>query len=139
MTRLRVPILVLAVLQMVLAGFTALVGAFADGGDVVSRLLLVVVHPLAAVGMLLMLSLPRPATSLVIAAAALLTVNVVADLMVALMIAVGAVSQGRLVALADILRDSGGRACLCPKPAAGPHGQGNGRMRLSWYRPLPAL
>ena len=91
MTRLRVPILVLAVLQMVLAGFTALVGAFADGGDVVSRLLLVVVHPLAAVGMLLMLSLPRPATSLVIAAAALLTVNVVADLMVALMIAVGAV------------------------------------------------
>ncbi len=91
MTRLRVPILVLAVLQMVLAGFTALVGAFADGGDVVSRLLLVVVHPLAAVGMLLMLSLPRPATSLVIAAAALLTVKVVADLMVALMIAVGAV------------------------------------------------
>ena len=91
MTRLRVPILVLAVLQMVLAGFTALVGAFADGGDVVSRLLLVMVHPLAAVGMLLMLSLPRPATSLVIAAAALLTVNVVVDLMVALMIAVGAV------------------------------------------------
>ena len=91
MTRLRVPILVLTVLQMVLAGFTALVGAFADGGDVVSRLLLVVVHPLAAVGMLLMLSLPRPATSLVIVAAALLTVNIVADLMVALMIAVGAV------------------------------------------------
>ena len=123
---------------MVLAGFTALVGAFADGGDVVSRLLLVVVHPLAAVGMLLMLSLPRPATSLVIAAAALLTVNVVADLMVALMIAVGAV-KGDWWLSADILRDSGGRACLCPKPAADPHGQGNGRMRLSWYRPLPAL
>ena len=91
MTRLRVPILVLAVLQMVLAGFTALVGAFADGGDVVSRLLLVVVHPLAAVGMLLLLLLPRPATSLLIAAAALLTVNIFADFLVVLMIAVGVI------------------------------------------------
>ena len=91
MTRFRIPILVLAVLQMVLAGFTALVGAFADGGDVGSRLLLVAVHPLAAVGMLLVLSLPRPATSLVVAVAVILLVNVAADLSVALMIAVGLV------------------------------------------------
>ena len=91
MTRLRVPILVLAVLQMILAGLTALVGAFADGGDVGPRLLLVVVHPLAAIGMLLLLSLPRPATPLVIAIGALLLVNVAADMLVALMIAVGAV------------------------------------------------
>ena len=76
---------------MVLAGFTALVGAFADGGDVGSRLLLVAVHPLAAVGMLLVLSLPRPATSLVVAVAVILLVNVAADLSVALMIAVGLV------------------------------------------------
>ena len=91
MTRFRIPILVLAVLQMVLAGFTALVGAFADGRDVGSRLLLVAVHPLAAVGMLLVLSLPRPATSLVVAVAVILLVNVAADLSVALMIAVGLV------------------------------------------------
>ena len=91
MTRFRIPILVLAVLQMVLAGFTALVGAFADGGDVGSRLLLVAVHPLAAIGMLLVLSLPRPATSLVVAVAVILLVNVAADLSVALMIAVGLV------------------------------------------------
>ena len=89
MTRFRIPILILAAVQLLLAAFTALVGAFADGGDVASRLLLIAVHPLAAIGMVVVLSMRRPATRLVVAVAALLLVNVAADLFVALLIAVG--------------------------------------------------
>ena len=81
--------LVLAIVQIVLAGFTALVGSFADGGDVWSRLLIVLLHPLCAAGLLLLVLLSRPATVLVLAIAALLAVNVIADLSVALMIAGG--------------------------------------------------
>ncbi len=83
--------LVLAIAQAALAGFTALVGAFADGGDIWSRLLLILVHPLCAAGLLLLVLLPRPATAIVLAIAALLVVNVGADLFAALMIARGAV------------------------------------------------
>ena len=91
MTALRVPILVLAITQAVFAGFTALVGAFADGGDLWSRLLVVLIHPLCAAGMLLLVLLPRPATAVVIAIAGLLAVNVVADLTFAQLIAGGSV------------------------------------------------
>ena len=91
MTALRVPILVLAIIQAVFAGFTALVGAFADGGDLWSRLLVVLIHPLCAAGMLLLVLLPRPATAVVIAIAGLLAVNVVADLTFAQLIAGGSV------------------------------------------------
>ena len=83
--------LVLAIAQAALAGFTALVGAFADGGDVWSRLLVILVHPLCAAGLLLLVLLPRPATAIVLAIAALLVVNVGADLFTALMIAQGVV------------------------------------------------
>ena len=83
--------LVLAIVQIVLAGFTALVGAFADGGGIWSRLLIVLLHPLCAAGLLLLVLLPKPATVTVLAIAALLAVNVIADLSVALMIAGGAV------------------------------------------------
>ena len=83
--------LVLAIAQAALAGLIALVGAFADGGDIWSRLLLILVHPLCAAGLLLLVLLPRPATAIVLAIAALLVVNVGADLFAALMIARGAV------------------------------------------------
>ena len=91
MTALRVPILVLAITQAIFAGFTALVGASADGGDLWSRLLVVLIHPLCAAGMLLLVLLPRPATAVVIAIAGLLAVNVVADLTFAQLIAGGSV------------------------------------------------
>ena len=91
MTALRVPILVLAIIQAIFAGFTALVGAFADGGDLWSRLLVVLIHPLCAAGMLLLVLLPRPATAVVIAIAGLLAVNVVADLTFTQLIAGGSV------------------------------------------------
>ena len=83
--------LVLAVIQAALSGFTALVGAFADGGDVWSRLLLILIHPLCAAGLLLLVLMPRLASSVVVAIAGLLAVNIVADLAFAQMIAAGTV------------------------------------------------
>ena len=91
MTAFRAPMLVLAVVQTAFAGFTALVGAFADGGDLWSRLLVVLIHPLCAAGMLLLVLLPRPARGAVLAIAGLLAVNVIADAVVAGLIAAGTV------------------------------------------------
>ncbi len=87
----RVLMLTLAVIQAAIAGFTALVGLIADGGDLWSRLLLVLIHPLSAVGMILLVVVPRPASSVVIAIAGLLVVNVAADLTFALLIAGGTI------------------------------------------------
>lgn len=91
MRLLRVPMLALAILQAALAGLTAVVGAFADGGDVWSRLLVVLLHPLCAAGLLLMVLSSQLTTARVLAIAALLLVTVAADLSFALAIARGAV------------------------------------------------
>ena len=91
MTAFRAPMLVLAVVQTAFAGFTALVGAFADGGDLWSRLLVILVHPACATGILLLVLLPRPGTAMVLAIAGLLAVNVVGDVVVAQLIAAGTV------------------------------------------------
>ena len=61
MMLLRVAMLVLAVVQTLFTGLTAAVGAFADGGDVWSRLLIVGLHPVCAIG-LLILGSAAPAT-----------------------------------------------------------------------------
>ncbi len=78
--------LILAIAQAALAVFAALAGAFADGGDTWSRLLLILIHPLCAAALLLLVLLPRPGTATVLAVAALLVANVGADLYTALMI-----------------------------------------------------
>ena len=91
MNAVRMTVLVLALLHAAFAGLTALVGAFADGGDVWSRLVMVLLHPLAAAGLLVLLFLPRPAAATVLGVAALLMLNVAADLTFAMMIARGAV------------------------------------------------
>ena len=83
--------LVLAVVQTAFAGLTALAGAFADGGDTWSRLLVTLVHPVCAAGLLLLIILPRPATAMILAIAALLAVNVLADAVVAQLIAAGTI------------------------------------------------
>ena len=57
-----------------------MVGAFADGGEVWQRLLVSLVHPLGAAGVLLLVLLPRLATKQILAIVALLTANVLADL-----------------------------------------------------------
>ena len=91
MTVFRTITLVLAVLQVLFTAFTGMVGAFADGGDVWSRLLLIVVHPLCAVALLVLVLLPRTAPTIAYAVAALLLASIVADLTFALLIAVGTV------------------------------------------------
>ena len=91
MTWSRIPVLVLAVIHALFAGLTALVGAFANGGDVWQRLLLVLLHPLGAAALLLLVLRPRLAAPKILAAVALLTANVLADLGMAQMIAAGAV------------------------------------------------
>ena len=73
MTSFRISVTVLAVIQAVFAGFTAVVGTFADGGDVWQRLLVVLLHPLGAAGVLLLVLRPRLATTTILGMMALLT------------------------------------------------------------------
>ena len=91
MPTFRIITLVLAVLQVLFTAFTGMVGAFADGGDVWSRLLLIVVHPLCAVALLVLTLLPRPVPAIAYTVAALLMTNIVADVTLAQLIAVGTV------------------------------------------------
>ena len=100
MTSFRMSVTVLAVMHAVFAGFTALVGAFANGGDVWQRLLVVLLHPLGAAGVLVLVLRPRLATTTILALAALLTVNVIADLGLAQLMAAGRVRGDWELALA---------------------------------------
>ncbi len=100
MTRFRISVTVLAVIHAVFAGFTALVGAFANGGDVWQRLLVVLLHPLGAAGVLLLVLWPRLSTTMILAVVALLTANVIADLGLAQLIAAGRVRGDWELALA---------------------------------------
>lgn len=79
MTVSRRVVFVLAVLQVIIAGFFALVGSFADGGTMWERLLVVVLHPLAALGFLFLVSVPRAGIPVVLVVAGLLGAAVVAD------------------------------------------------------------
>ena len=87
---MRVVMLVLAILYAVLAAFTALVGLFADGDDILSRLVLVLLHPLAAAALLLLVVRSTASRKTVLAIAALLLASVAADLSLAIAIASGA-------------------------------------------------
>ena len=98
MTSFRMSVTVLAVMHALFAGFTALVGAFANGGDIWQRLLVVLLHPLGAAGVLVLR--PRLVTTTILALAALLTVNVVADLGLAQLMAAGRVRGDWELALA---------------------------------------
>ncbi len=100
MTGFRIWVTVLAVIHTAFVGLTALVGAFANGGDVWQRLLLVFLHPMAAVGLLLLVTRPRLAAKAILALVAVLTANVIADLVVALMISRGSVPGDWELALA---------------------------------------
>ena len=63
-------------------------------------LLLILLHPLGAAGLLLLVLRPRLATTTILAMVALLTANVIADLWVAQMIAAGRVRGDWELALA---------------------------------------
>ena len=87
----RIFVLVLAVLQVAFTVFTALVGSFADGGSLGERVVLVLVHPLAAIGLLMLVTQPQLSIWGIRVVAALLAVNVAADVALALLIAGGRV------------------------------------------------
>ena len=87
---MRIAMLVLAFVYAALAMLTAAVGSFADGGDIWSRIVLVVLHPLAAGALLLLVLKVRASRKLALAVAALLLATVAADLSLAASIAGGA-------------------------------------------------
>lgn len=87
---MRIAMLVLAILYAGLAMLTAAVGSFADGGDIWSRLVLVLLHPLAAGALLLLVLRSTASRKLGLAIAALLLATVAADLSLAAAIAGGA-------------------------------------------------
>ena len=126
MTSFRMSVTVLAVMHALFAGFTALVGAFANGWDIWQRLLVVLLHPLGAAGVLVLVLRPRLATTTILALAALLTVNVVADLGPCAADGRGP-RAGRLGAGAGLLSGSGNRSGL--RAGAAAHGPQNGRVR----------
>lgn len=87
---MRALIITLAVLQFLFAGFAGAVGSFADGGEIWERVVLMAIHPLAAIGLLVMAFVPRikPAGLQVIRA--LLALNIIADAALAALIYSGA-------------------------------------------------
>ena len=87
---MRIAMLVLAILYAGLAALTAAAGSFADGGDTLSRLVLVLLHPLAAAALLLLVLWSTASKKIVLAIATLLLATVAADLYLALAIAGGA-------------------------------------------------
>ena len=91
MTVFRIAVLVLGVIHALFVGLTSLAGAFADGGGIWHRLLLVLLHPLGAAGVLVLVFVPRLTSIATLGIAAVLLANVVADLALAQRIAAGAV------------------------------------------------
>ncbi len=76
---MRIVMLVLAVLNAGLAALTAAVGSFADGGDIFSRLVLILLQPLAAVAVLLLVLRTTTSRRILLAIAVLLLATVAAD------------------------------------------------------------
>ena len=87
----RVIVLALGVIQGLLAGLTALTGGFADGGDLWSRLTLMLVHPVTAAVLLSMVILQPPPRRLLIIGSATILLNVIADVGLMFAILLGAI------------------------------------------------
>ena len=100
MTVFRIAVLVLGVIHALFVGLTSLAGAFADGGGVWQRLLVVLLHPLGAAGVLVLLFVPRLTRTATLGIVAVLLANVIADLALAQRIAAGAVRGDWELALA---------------------------------------
>ena len=87
MTAFRITLIVLSIINILFTLLTAAVGLFADGGDTWSRLVISGLHPLAAVAIVLLAYIPRPNSTLVFAIIAILTINIIADITLASLIA----------------------------------------------------
>ena len=91
MSIFRIAMMVLAIINFLFAALTAIVGQFADGGDIWSRLILSVLHPTSAIAILALVFIPRPKPALIKGTIALLLINIVADASLATLIATGAI------------------------------------------------
>ena len=80
MNSLRVPLIILAVAQALLAAFGLLISTFADGGFWWERISLVLLHPLAAIALLGLLLVGRPAPWLAGLALTLLALGILGSL-----------------------------------------------------------
>ena len=89
MKALRIFLMILGVVNVLFVGLTAVVGSFADGGDVWSRLLLTLLHPIAAIAILVLAFVRLPPERITSTVVAILAINIVADVVVALLIANG--------------------------------------------------
>ena len=127
MTSFRISVTVLAVIHVVFAGFTALVGAFANGGDVWQRLLMILLHPLGAAGVLLLVLLPHLTTKKILVLVALLTANRNRRPVRCAVDCHGR-GTGRLGACVGIFGGSGHRNYL--RAGVAPNGPRDGRIRL---------
>ena len=85
----KIAMLILAIVQVLLAGAAALVGSFADGADIISRGVLVALHPIAAIGLLLGLLTPTASPAIRQSVMGLLALNVLADVGLSASIAAG--------------------------------------------------
>ena len=99
MTAFRITLMVLAIVHMLFAGFTALVGAFADGGNIWERLVVSALHPIVAIALLALIFVPRPPKTFIIVITGLLTANIIADVTFAISIAAGVVKGDAWLAL----------------------------------------
>ncbi|MDE0268272.1 MAG: hypothetical protein OXI96_04440 [Acidimicrobiaceae bacterium] len=89
---LRVLMTILVVPHLVFACLTALVGGFADGGTIPERILLSLVHPLAAVFLLVAVVSSKPLKKeMKWITLALLSVNILGDIVVAVLIGQGVI------------------------------------------------
>ena len=91
MAGFRIFLRVLVLPHALFVAFTALVGAFADGGQLWQRLLVVVLHPVGAVAVLLLVFRSGLVVASIRPITAFLAAIGVADLLVARSIAAGAV------------------------------------------------
>ena len=89
MTVFRIVLIVLAVINLLIAGFGAVVGQFADGGDFYSRLILTFLHPISALSVMALVLTLRLPVGIVIALTAIFVVNIAADSALAVLIASG--------------------------------------------------
>ena len=80
MNSLRVPLIILAVVQALLAAFGLAISTFADGGFWWERISLVLLHPLAAIALLGLLLVGRPAPWLAGLALTLLALGIIGSL-----------------------------------------------------------
>lgn len=81
----------LAILHLLFTALTAMIGLFADGGAVYSRLILSALHPLAALAILLLVFAPRVTKSFIMIVTALLTINILADVTLTALIGFGTI------------------------------------------------